>query len=422
MSQNAATTTSADTRGRFAIIQLLDGLTLSQIASEAPHVQTVWGSFYPTQWRAGNAAIALSSYALAVEDTESLSGYTLSWWQTHHPDWILYACDPTGKPTRELAWSGTGFTDVPLAFYQTNVQQYEMALLKPYMLLHGFNAMAADNTDLTNFLLGGNPNFGQPYLSGYYACGTYALNGTFIRRYTRSGADPQFATDMTAWIVAASASLHASGLKLFINHPMSYALTSTYEQKILSVVDGTLDEAGFTDYGKFTTPQLNLASFMAQNIAWAETAQQHHVSFFVGDYFCYDRIEPWNNNAPCSSDIATLPAPLADWALASYAMVNEGNIQLYISPYTVSDYAYRPEFSKTYGVPCSSYSVPSANVYTRRFANGFAVINANPATTTATVTLPSHSYTDIEGRAITQPLHVRGADGYMLLTTANGCT
>lgn len=412
---------SSDTRGRFAIVQLIDGLTSSQIQSEAPHVQAVWASFYPALWRAANPSIQLSRYALAVEDSKLISGHDLKWWQTNHPDWILYTCTASGTPTRHLAWSGTGFADVPLAFYRSDVQHYEMSLLKPFMTSHGYTALAADNTDLTNFLRGGNPNFGQHVDTGDFACGTYALDGSFQRRYRQYGDDPQFATDMTAWIVTAAASLHASGFGLFINHPFHNRPTDPNEQTLLSVIDGTLNESGLTDYGKYATPQVNLAGFVAANITWAEMAQQRHVQYFISDYFCADGKEPWNNNAACSTDIKTLPAPLVDWALASYALLNEGSAELYVSPNNVSAYAYRPEFSRTYGAPCAPYLSPQPNVYVRRFAGGFAVINANPATTAASVLLPNHAYTDIEGRAISQPLRVRGADGYMLLTAQNGC-
>jgi hypothetical protein len=106
-----------------------------------------------------------------------------------------------------------------------------------------------------------------------------------------------------------------------------------------------------------------------------------------------------------------------EWALATYALGNNGGAGVYISPRTGGLYTYRSEYSQRYGTPCAGFETSGTLVF-RKFSNGFAV--ANSGTTAQSITLPSHSYTDIEGRAISNPLMVNGTDAYMLLLPGGG--
>jgi hypothetical protein len=103
--------------------------------------------------------------------------------------------------------------------------------------------------------------------------------------------------------------------------------------------------------------------------------------------------------------------------MATYQLLNEGGASLSNSPSTGDIYSYHSEYATTIGAPCTEYAVGPANVYTRSFANAFVV--ANYGKTTASVALPSgHTFTDLEGRAVSNPLSVAADDGYVLLTTA----
>ncbi|MFN2449676.1 MAG: hypothetical protein ABR508_07780 [Candidatus Baltobacteraceae bacterium] len=416
-------TMQPDTSGRFGLTQILDNyggepaLTSSQIQSEAPRYDSVWGAFSPQTWRAANSRIILSRYMVPPEDDNLVSTHDLSWWQTNHPDWILYACDSSGNPTHDLAWSGSYFTDVPLAFYEPAVQQYQMQLLIPYLQANSYNALAADNTDLINYLDGGNPNFGQSVKSGEYGCGTYDASGTFQRRYGTPGTtynrnDPQFAQDMVAWVGQTSSAVHGAGLKLLINHPLYNHPTNPSEEQILSYTDGMVDENGYTAYGSLLT-----ANAFANTLEWVEYTQQHHIAVLVTDYYC--------TGSGCSNDPSTLTPQQVDWALATYAIGNEGGEDVYISPHGGSNYSYRNEYSTTYGAACGAYTQPSTNVYERKFQGGLSIVNATgnpPNGTPYSLALPSgRTYTDIEGRAVSNPLTVNPADAYFLLTS-NGCS
>lgn len=414
-----------DTTGRFGLTQIFDWdgrvgspqLSQSDIMTMGPHYDTVWGAFFPQYWLSANSNINIGRYTLPPEDNNTVSGHDLSYWQQIHPDWILYACDSNGNPytnPRQLADSGTGFPDVPLAFYNPAVMQYQMDLLIPYLQSHGYKTLDADNTDLLNYLVGGNPNFpnqGQVYNTSNYGCGTFDANGNFVRRYGTQGQaynrnDPVFIQDMIAWVTYAGQRLHAAGLKLVINHPLYNSPSNSNEQSLLSQVDGMLDENGYTHYGQLLT-----GSNFAGTLQWVEALQNTHKAAFVVDYFC--------SGSGCSTDPSTLTAQQVDWALASYAIGNEGGEDVYISPKTGAMRSYRNEYSTRYGAKCGSYSMIGSNVYMRKFQGALVVVNASGSP--YSFNLPSgHSYSDIEGRPVSNPLNLGGADGYVLMTS-NGC-
>jgi hypothetical protein len=70
----------------------------------------------------------------------------------------------------------------------------------------------------------------------------------------------------------------------------------------------------------------------------------------------------------------------------------------------------------------ASYDVNNPQMYYRRFAGGLVVVNSGSLPRASeTATLPAnHTYTDIEGRAVTNPLTVNSNDSYVM-TTTNGC-
>ena len=204
-----------------------------------------------------------------------------------------------------------------------------------------------------------------------------------------------------------------------VNHPILGGTPDGDEQQMLHLVDGVVVEDGFTNYGQYVTPRSrSLPTLFTQTLSWMQAAQSRHVAVFVTDYFCKGGVIV--SGAACSYDPATLSSSQVDWALATYAITNDGGADVYIAPEGGDNYSYRAEYAHTYGAPCGSYE-RDGDVYTRRFHGGMAIVNASY--TARTVNLPPHrTYTDIEGRALTNPLRVNGADGYMLLARANGCS
>lgn len=417
-----------DTTGRFGLIQIFDwdgfpshpAMTTSQIQAEAPYEDTVWGAFNPQAWDSAHPGMYVSRYMLPVEDNNSVSGHDLSWWQSNHPDWILYACNTSdGSPTKDLSWGTSGFPDVPLNFANAQVVQYQISMMIKYAQANGYNTIAVDNTDLFNYTYGSN-NYGVNVDYNEYGCGYYDTSGAFHRVFGSGRAnnpDPAFISAMVQWLQTASQMLHSAGLKLIVNHPLYNHPTNSNEQAILDVVDGIVMENGFTYYGDYYSDP---AAQFSTAVPWAEAAQQHHVAFLITDYLCHGGKEDFNGGAPCPSDPLQIPAPQVDYALATYALVNEGGVDVYISPKTGASPSYRPEYSTRYGAPCGAYT-QSGSVYMRRFQGGLAVVNASTSPVSFTLPHAASSYQDIEKRAISNPLNLGAADGYFLLTT-NGCS
>jgi hypothetical protein len=166
-------------------------------------------------------------------------------------------------------------------------------------------------------------------------------------------------------------------------------------------------ENGYTDYG-----QLFTGSTFLSRINWIEYLQAHHKAAFVTDYYC--------TGSRCSNDPNSLTPQQMDWSLATYALGNEGGEDLYASPHGGSIYSYRSEYATTYGSACGSYTQVSSSVYERKFQGALVIVNASGSP--YSLSLPSgHSYHDIEGRAVNNPLTVNGPDAYFLLTS-NGCS
>jgi len=422
-----------DTNGRFGLIQIFDWdgttshtpLSSSQIESEAPHEDAVWGAFNPAAWNAAHPGMFVSRYTLPVQDNNSISGHDLSWFQTNHPTWILYACQSDGTPTHDLAMApGAAWPDVPLDFSNPAVIDYQLNQeIIPYLKAHGYNTLAVDNTDLLNYLIGNSGTPTQVHAnSSEYGCGTWN-GGTFNRLFggPYGAKDPNFIAAMVKWVQTASSDVHNAGMKIIINHPLYSAPTDPNESAMLAAADGMVFERGFTDYGKYST-EPSFANLFGFALTWAQYAQSHHVAFLITDYLCtgWNGTQPFNNNAPCPTDPSQIPAPQVDWALATYALVNNGGADVYISPQTGQMMSYRPEYSTTYGQPCGAYTQLTTNVYERKFQGALVLVNAGTSSYSAALS-SSHTYRDIEGRALSNPLMLAPADGYVLLTS-NGCS
>lgn len=394
-------------------------MTTAQIDSEAPHYDSIWGSFSAGTWDGAHPGMIVSRYEIPNDDENMISGHDLAWWQANHPDWVLYACDAGGNPTKDVPWAETGFADVPLDIHNPDVVNYQAHLLGNYMIANGYNTLAADNITFVNYLEAPNPVLGEGSVQkNWYACGVYQ-NGSFVRRYGSAGSsdfdqpDPAWISDLINWlaqtqqIFATDATLAPHHLHIIVNHPVLDSSPNANEQSMLNYIDGMVDENGYTHYGTLLS-----GNNFAGTLNWAEYLQAHHKAAFITDYFC--------TGSGCSSDVSSLTAQQVDWALSSYAIGNEGGEDLYTSPHGGSLYSYRPEYSTSYGAPCSSYTMLSSFVYERKFQGALVVVNASGSS--YNLTLPAgHTYHDIEGRTVSNPLVLSGTDGYVLLTS-NGCS
>lgn len=389
-------------------------LTPAQIQAEAPYEDAVWASFQPSYWQNAHPGITLSRYTVPNEDTYLISGHNLSWWQANHPDWILYACDANGNPTHDVPWYDTHFGDVPLDIHNPAVVDYQIHLLANNMIANGYNTLAVDNLTFVNYGSAPNPDLGegnpQP---GWYGCGYYDTSGTFHQIYHGGldAADPTWIADIMNWISTARSDFQ-NDPTLAPHHLM--ILANSGDSRVLPYVDGVVYEPGFTHYDTYAVS--GAASLFTQTLSWMQQVQQDGKAIFVVDYFCNDG-KFAGTSTPCANSLS--PAE-ADWALSTYAIGNDGLAAFYASPQGGAYPSYRSEYATSTGDPCGAYT-QSSGVYERKFANALVLVNPTNGAQ-ASVSLPAgHTYSDIEGRTVTNPLAITGPDGYVLLTS-NGCS
>jgi hypothetical protein len=405
-----APATFADTTGRVGLLQVFDRfMTPEQIHNDAPRYDAVWGASQASPWLSRHPGMLVSRYFIPQEDRSLLSGHDLNWWQTNHPDWILYACEANGTPTHDFSyWAGVDRPDVPLDFHNPAVIDYQVRQLNgASAIANGHNALAIDQIVFQDAMVGGNPNFGQSVKTGEYACGIWQ-NGTFVRRYTGVN-DPAWTADMVAFVKAArrivdtDPTLAPYHLKIVINHPLT-SINNANEQALFENVDGILDERGYADFGRYRSSAD--ANLFRRTTDYLLYAQSRGLAVYTNNTFNVNEVAPAQR----------------EYAIAAYFMANQGREYMFITPSKGATEHNYPEYSVQLGAPCGSY-YGGPYIYYRKFNGGLVVLNSGslPAASKS-ATLPSnHTYTDINGRHVTNPLSVASNDGYVLLTT-NGCS
>jgi hypothetical protein len=398
--------------GKISSFQIFDEtgngmISATAAATDGYRYAAVWGvrPGLGATWRARNAMLRSSYYFLMDTDLSTGAwgaiGHSLTWWKTYHPDWILYKCSSsTNQPTTLPAYD-SGLPNVPLDIHNPAVVQYQVAQMAgPYAARNGYTALAVDEGTYWIPATGG---------AGYYGCGIYK-NGVFVRRYTGQS-DPAWATDVVNWVKATRAILTTNTtlapyhLKFILSHPGG--IMNANEAAIASNIDADLDETGFTSYGRYLTPT---AIAVPREVRWMQFMQAHGAAVLLNN--------DWGS--------ITMGPAQRDYSAATYLLGNENAAALFATPHTgygVETY-YHPEYAAlNLGAPCGEfyggYSTAPALFY-RKYASGFVVVNAG-GNGTERATLPAgHTYVDLEGRAVTNPLSVAANDGYVLKTT-NGC-
>ncbi len=418
------------TYGRTALAQIFDyfpyangsttSMSTSAISSDAYRYDWVWGSgnddgiARPQAWRGANTAALVTRYYITEEDNIHVSGHNLQYWQSNHPDWILYACKSDGTPTHDIAYTpGDTFPDVPLNMHNPQVVQYQIQDLLAYAQANGYNAIALDQVVFKNIMAGGNPELGQTVQPGEYGCGVWNNDGSFTTVYANPKVDnSQWIADLLNWVQQAKQAANAVGIAVAVNHPPGN-INDPNEQALLRSVDITLDESGFSDYGNYQ----NAPGVFMSTYNYMEYVQR------LGD--AIGLIDRWPN------DGTTVQSQHVEYSIATYLMANEGNADLYVDGNNTVGYGYGSEeyfsqYSAQLGAPCdamyggSSYDPNNPYLYYRRFESGMVLVNAGNSSQTAT--LPSdHTYTDINYRPVSNPQTVAPFDAYVLTTTGNGC-
>jgi hypothetical protein len=398
--------------GKISSFQIFDEtsngtISSTSAATDGYRYAAVWGvrPGLGAAWRTSNAMLRSSYYFLMDTDMSTAAwgaiGHSLAWWQSNHPDWILYKCSSTTNAPTTLPAYDSGLPNVPLDIHNPAVVQYQIAQMAgPYALRYGYSALAADEATYWIPATGG---------AGYYGCGIYK-NGVFVRRYSSEN-DPAWATDLVNWVKSAryiltnNATLAPYHLKFIINHPGG--IMNTNEATIASNIDADMDETGFTSYGRYLT---TTNVFVPREARWMQFMQAHGAAVLIN--------QDWGS--------ITVGAAQKDYSAATYLLGNEDAAAVFATPHTgygVETY-YHPEYAATnLGSPCAEFyggASTAPGLYYRKFAYGLVVVNAGGYGTEKAALESGHVYTDLEGRSVTNPLSVAANDGYVLKTT-HGC-
>ncbi len=402
--------------GVVKLFQIFDfKITGAQSASAAKNEDAVWGAgdgnvgALPSTWLSGNPDLAAIQYVVQPTDYNPVSHHTVAWFQTNHPDWIVYDCNANNQPTHTVAYQPGLAGDVPLDIHNPDVVKYQIQTAGNFAIAHHANAIGADQTLFFDYDGGQN--------AGWYGCGIYQ-DGRFVRRWGASGGgfpnhDPQWNRDVAAWaatakeVLATDATLAPHHLKLFVNHPHG-SIADANEQTLIANVDGILDETGFVDYGRYSSnPNLFSAA-----LAYMEYVQHQGKTILENAKFSGSLVGDSSNFGLADSQIA--------YAISTYLIGNEGHASLFITP---GPYGALYKFSQIatinsqLGSSCGSYTT-AGSVYIRKFTHGMVVVNPNRSY--ASLSLDG-SYSDAMGRPVTgKSLNVGPGNGYVLLGSS-GC-
>lgn len=389
-SADAATVDASDAAARPSIVSFpdtYDGIhafltfdgSVTDIATAAQHDDYVWGAAesHIAAYRASShRQIVLSRYIPFTRDPNSSN--TLGYWQSAHPDWVLYQCDQT-TPAYEF-----GDTNVSLDITNPAVVDWQVQTFGVPAAAAGYDAIAADNFTLSN---------------SFAACGVFE-KGKWKALYT-SKTDPKYTSDVLAWAKSFGAKLHAltpKAIGLIPNFGLGSASpTDPNVLALVSDVDAILDEGGFTRYG----------SGYPTEARW--TALHDFIEYVQAQGKAYYGINEFTVTPPVSNDAA-------QWAIASYLMSKEHASGIFISGnQQYGTDLYRPEYGVAIGTPCGAMQ-NTHGVYTRSYKHGLAIVN--PTTTAVTFTLPAGTWQDSFGKSVGASVPMAVDSGLVLLDTA----
>ena len=379
----------SDTWNSIGLLQVFDGnISTAHARSDARRYELTWGTDKPKAWLSGNAGIDATYYLPFDTDADVNTfgslGHSLSWWTTGpHPDWVLYKCDRVTP-----AWVGGLPTNVPLDISNPAVVAYQMALVGPYMNSAGYNTLSVDVLSITN-----DPG----------GCGVWTQNHTkWVQRFSGQVSDPKWVGAVEAWTGYAQwYTHHLTDQIAFVANTSLYAAAGDPNMEaVVSHLDGFMDEAGFTNFGSHMADDHEYQA----KIWWARYIQQHGEAFMT--------VDRWKGAEPTPTQ--------REYAIATYLMQRYHYGVLFTAMAgTYDSEHYWPEYDAAVGAPCGDMYA-SQGVYFRKNSGSLVVVNTSGSTANVTLPRSASSYTDIEGRPVTNPLAVGSNDGWVLLTSS-GC-
>ena len=233
------------------------------IKAAAARFDFIWGSSVPGAWRNVSSAVVPSLYTPYAWDGGW--GGNLTWWQTNHPDWVLYKCDRTTP-----AYWNMIKANVPFDMSNRDAVQFHYDQIRR-SFAPGYKAVAADMFYLENTANAcGESTALSPlplifsHKSEKSLCGAgvwrtptdSSANESAAPQWVQlfsgaSSGDPQWGAAQIRWAQHFRSLLHAHEppLLLIPNYSLlGRSWNDTLLQQLLGAVDGILDEQGYSNY------------------------------------------------------------------------------------------------------------------------------------------------------------------------------
>jgi len=358
-------------------LEMVFNYNVVDVNSESGVVDMVWASDYPDQ----PADVYNTVYIPYSVDNFT---NTVQWYQKHHPDWLEYLCD-----RKTLAFE-FGSTDLaPIDFANPAVRAYQWANWVDAPLAQGYAGIAVDTMSASS-------NWGR--------CGHYDLSGKWVQQYSGKLNDPVYQRDELAWETATYRHVHnfspTATMQVNVSYEFGYPIDVNLQ--LMTVTDLLFDERGFTNYG--SPPDVPTPTQWEEIMAVLQFVESKGVCYMT--------------NGEESDLTANIPQSARLWAIANYLLVKNRCTYMYMTGFTAGggqDYGSLitfPEYSIQIGHPTSALK-KTQGVWARMYSGGLAIVN--PYYATATVTLPSGMWVDVNGNPIGPTLVMDGQTGQVLL-------
>ncbi len=331
-------------------------------------IKFVWGSSGDARrerWRANSPSTQLSYYMPYSRAPSAALGFDLSFWQTQHPDWILYQCDRKTVAFWDGQTAPTG--SVPLDFTNPDVIAWQVGNQSVLADSLGYDSMAFDN-------FGGGAREGA---NPGKACGVYDKSGVWQYRFGQNSAvyndtksAPLFREASVSWIEQVSSLMRnvTPGLGIVPNLCVDNAgwSDSSDAKRVAMSATGVLSERGFTGWGSGRIQEHELLD----EYRWMAMLSKLGKSYYsINEVSKEEWSEDW-----------------IEWVMACFLIGQQPGAALWIGTVQgYGGYSIQPETAVNLGAPTGDRFRTGEwpILMQRNFTNGIVILN--PSETSSSV-------------------------------------
>ena len=274
-----------------------------------------------------------------MNDRDPERKHDITWYQTNHPDWVVYQNDRK-TPAHEFKYDW-GY-NTPVDINNPAVREYLFAAnVQPVVASRRFEAMGVDNVECVN---------------DWHRAGVWKTDGWYQQYHgAKEKVEPDFARDVAAWLEWLGARVHAAGMAFVANHYPHPNDEAGY-RLVATKLDIILDEHGYTRDGKA----------MLTGDKWRQ-----YISLFAE----LARTKPIVVIDQLAKDPAGVTPAVRNWSLANYLLMKGDRTYLawplYHTYGRLDDY---PELYLPIGRPLENF-VREDHLFRRRFEKVLALVN-----------------------------------------------